>query len=282
VINSETQKGVSGIDRVEGFYLRLLRGCAIVLATIMLLFAAWNGASSLFNYLQSRQSVEPAEVSVSDAEMVAAATPPKNQSDTAAPSVESERAKLPLAIYDAHAKKMFQVWKAAFEPYRLVGEAPMSYSDFSDWYQSEYINGTLRKYNVIDWVLNEDRAKADLVKSVEALSKAAQDPSLVARMKAFQTGQSTNKFWDRYDQTFMRLTDSFWLTLKVKRDAESARASARREALARKSEDAQTSFIEARNALAGFLMLMFFFLVVAMERHQRRIAAALELEIARG
>lgn len=261
------------VDKAEALYLRILRWIAIIVATLMLAFAAWNGLSSVINYVQTLQTVEVEPVAVTEADMVAAATPPQTDAAPERATVETESKKLPPSIYDVHAKKMYQVWKTEFEPYRPQSDPALTFADFSEWYQTEYINGTLRKHDVLDWVLYEERTKADLEASVEVLAKAAKDPAVVARMKAFQAGKSKNEFWDRYDQTFMRLTDGFWVTLKIKRDAEASRAAAKSADLARKSEAAGLSFVQARNALAGFLGLMFFFLIVAMERHQRRIAA---------
>jgi hypothetical protein len=273
MLDSKMNNQISVVDKAEALYLRLLRWIAIIIATFLLAFAAWNGLSSAFNYVQTLHAVEVKPVAVTEADMVAAATPPKTDAAPVRATVEGESKKLPPSIYDVHAKKMYKVWKTEFEPYRPQSDPALTFADFSEWYQTEYINGTLRKHDVLDWVLYEERTKADLEASVEVLAKAAKDPAVVARMKAFQAGKSTNEFWDRYDQTFMRLTDGYWVTLKVKRDAEAARAAAKQAELARKSEAAALSFVEARNALAGFLGLMFFFLIVAMERHQRRIAA---------
>lgn len=263
------------VDRAEALYLRILRWIAIFVATIMLAFASWNGLNSAFNYALSLQTAEYQPVEVTQADMVSAATPPKEDGAPVRATVETERQKMPPSIYDVHAKKMYQAWKTDFEPYRPNGDPALTFADFSDWYQSEYINGTLRKHNVVDWVLNAELAKADMEMSVEVLAKAAKDPAIVARMKAFQEGRSKKEFWDRYDQTFMRLIDGYWISLKVKRDIEAGRVTAKRAAIANKAEKASASYMEARNALAGFLGLMFFFLVVAMERHQRRIAIQL-------
>lgn len=263
------------VDRAEALYLRILRWIAIFVATIMLAFVSWNGLNSAVNYALSLQTAEYQPVEVTQADMVSAASPPKEDGGPVRPTVETERQKMPPSTYDAHAKKMYQVWKTDFEPYRPNGDPPLTFADFSDWYQSEYINGTLRKHNVVDWVINEELAKADMEMSVEVLAKAAKDPAIVARMKSFQAGSSKKEFWDRYDQTFMRLTDGYWISLKVKRDIEADRVGAMRAAIADKAEKASASYIEARNALAGFLGIMFFFLVVAMERHQRRIAVQL-------
>lgn len=272
-----SEQHVSVVDKAEALYLRILRWIAIFVATIILAYAAWNGLSSVINYVQTLQTVEVKPVAVTEADMVAAATPPPTDAAPVRATVETESKKLPPSIYDVHAKKMYQVWKAEFEPYRPQSDPALTFADFSEWYQTEYINGTLRKHDVLDWVLYEDRTKADLEMSVEVLAKAAKDPAIVVRMKAFQAGKSKNEFWDRYDQMFMRLTDGYWVTLKIKRDAEIARAAAGQAELARKSAAAGSSFVQARNALVGFLGLMFFFLIVAMERHQRQIAA----EIAR-
>lgn len=271
----QAQQPAGIVDKAEALYLRILRWIAIVVATLMLAFAAWNGLSSAINYLQTLQTVEVEPVAVTEADLVAAATPPLTDAATVRATVETESKKLPPSIYDVHAKKMYKVWKTEFEPYRPKSDPALTFADFSDWYQTEYINGTLRKHDVLDWVLYEDRTKADLEVSVEVLAKAAKDPAVVTRMKAFQAGRSKNEFWDRYDQTFMRLTDGYWVTLKINRDAEAARADAKYADLAKKSVAAELSFVQARNALAAFLGLMFFFLVVAMERHQRRIAAEL-------
>lgn len=266
-------QNVGIINKVEAFYLRILRWIAMLAATLLLAFAAWNGLISMYNYVQGLQSMEVEPVTVTADDIVLTATPRK--ADTAPITIESQSKKLPSTIYDAHAKKMYQIWKSEFEPYRPTTYPALTFTDFSDWYQTEYIDGTLRKHSVLDWVVDEDLAKADLEMSVEALSKAAKDPAVVARMRAFQTGKSNNQFWDRYDQTFMRLTDGFWVTLKIRRDAELARASSERAKLAQKSALASMSYERARNAFFAFLGLMFFFLIVAMERHQRRIAAEL-------
>ena len=266
-------QNIGAIDKVEAIYLRILRWIAILAATLLLAFAAWNSLSSVYNYVQGLQSMEVEAAIVTADDIVLAATPRK--ADAAPVTIESESKTLPATIYDVHAKKMYQIWKSEFEPYRPTTDPALTFRDFSDWYQTEYIDGTLRKHNVLDWVLDEDRAKADLEMSANALAKAAKDPAVIARMKAFQVGKSKNEFWDRYDQTFMRLTDGFWVTLKVRRDAELARASSQRAKLARKSELASLSYERARNAFLAFLGLMFFFLIVAIERHQRRIAAEL-------
>ena len=263
------------VDKAEALYLRILRWIAIIVATIMLVIAAWNGLSSAFNFGLSLQTADFQPVTVSQADMVTAATPPKQDGSPISASVETEQRKMPRSIYDVHAKKMYEVWKADFEPYRPSGDPVLTFADFSDWYQNEYINGTLLKHNVVDWVLDEASAKVDLEMSVEALAQTAKDPAIVARMKAYRAGKSKREFWDRYDQTFMRLIDGYWISLKINRDAEAARVASKRAMIAERAEKAGATFTSARNALVGFLGLMFFFLIVAMERHQRRIAAQL-------
>lgn len=266
------EQPVGIVDKAEALYLRILRWIAICAATIMLAFATWKGLTSAFNYTTALQTAELKPVTVTKAEMMSAATPPDNESASVRATVDAERNKMPLSIYDVHSKKMYDVWTKYFEPYRPDGDLPLTAADFSDWYRTEYINGTLQKHNVVDWVLDEEGTKNDLALSVEALAAAAKDPAIVARMQAFQSGKSKNELWDRYDQTFMRLIDGYWISLKVKREAEAARVAAKRAIIADKVEAANASFVDARNALVGFLGLMFFFLVVAMERHQRRIA----------
>lgn len=267
------EQRVGIVDKAEALYLRLLRWIAIVVATLLLAFAALNGLSSAINYLQTLDIFQPEPAAVTAADMVAAASPAKADAVPIRSSGEVQKDRLPTSIYDAHAKKMYQIWKDSFEPYRPKSDPALTFADFSQWYQTEYINGTLRRHDVLDWVLDGDRANSDLEASVEVLAEAAKDPAIIARMKAFQSGKSKDQFWDRYDQTFMRLIDGYWVTLKAARDDEATQAAAKMAELAQKRDAASSSFVEARNALVGFLGLMFFFLIVAMERHQRRIAA---------
>ena len=261
------------IDQIEAIYLKILRWIGIFAATLMLFFALWNGLSSLIDYMQSFQSAKVEPVAVSQAEIIAAATKPNlkiQRSKTLSNEIDD---KIPQSVYDLHAKEMYTIWKKHFEPFRPNGDPTLTFEDFSEWYRQEFVNGTLRKHKNLDWLADDDATKRDLEISVKTLKNSATDPTVVARMRAFQSSKSGDESWDRYDQMFMKLNDAYWVTLNAKRESEIQRADAQQRQIAKKSENARISFDQARNYLLGFLALMFFFLIVAIERHQRHIAA---------
>ena len=73
---SFAQRAGSALDRAEGFYLRVLRAVILVIATLLLVYAVWLAASSLYKISLSPDSVVEAEATVAadeltDAEMQA-------------------------------------------------------------------------------------------------------------------------------------------------------------------------------------------------------------------
>ena len=46
------------LDRIEGVYLKVLRGVVLLVATVMILIAAWLALSGLYKMSRSPDSVE--------------------------------------------------------------------------------------------------------------------------------------------------------------------------------------------------------------------------------
>jgi hypothetical protein len=78
-----------------------------------------------------------------------------------------------------------------------------------------------------------------------------------------------------HSQIFRAMQDRFYTLLQQKRDDNAADADARRMQIVIGNARGVESLGTALRIFAGFLALMFFFLLIAIERHQRRIAAAL-------
>lgn len=79
-------------------------------------------------------------------------------------------------------------------------------------------------------------------------------------------------------QIFRAMQDRFYALLQQKRRDNADDADARRMRIAAGNVRGAESLATALRIFAGFLALMFFFLLIAIERHQRRIATALPRE----
>src|SRR6185436_15850260 len=77
----------SALDRAEHVYLRVLRAAILIIATGLILYAAWLGVWSLYKISQSPTSVEEKVATVAPEELVDAEMPaPKARLD--GPSVD--------------------------------------------------------------------------------------------------------------------------------------------------------------------------------------------------
>lgn len=74
-------------------------------------------------------------------------------------------------------------------------------------------------------------------------------------------------------QIFRAFQDRFFDLLQQRREAHAAKANRERESILGGIADGKVSLVTALELLGGFLVLMFFFLLIAIERHQRRLAA---------
>jgi hypothetical protein len=73
-------------------------------------------------------------------------------------------------------------------------------------------------------------------------------------------------------QIFRAFQDRFFDLLQQRREASAAKANRQRESILSGIADGKLSLVTALQLLGAFLVLMFFFLLIAIERHQRRLA----------
>jgi hypothetical protein len=73
-------------------------------------------------------------------------------------------------------------------------------------------------------------------------------------------------------QIFRAFQDRFFDLLQQRREANAAKANGQRESIVSGIAEGKLSLVTAMEILGAFLVLMFFFLLIAIERHQRRIA----------
>jgi hypothetical protein len=73
-------------------------------------------------------------------------------------------------------------------------------------------------------------------------------------------------------QIFRAFQDRFFDLLQERREANAAKANGERQTILTGIADGKLSLVTALELLAAFLVLMFFFLLIAIERHQRQLA----------
>ena len=77
-----------------------------------------------------------------------------------------------------------------------------------------------------------------------------------------------------HSDIFRSYQDRFFQLLSDRRDANASQAQSERDRIAAQRAEGSISMGTALQVFAAFLALMFFFLLIAIERHQRRISAA--------
>jgi hypothetical protein len=77
-------------------------------------------------------------------------------------------------------------------------------------------------------------------------------------------------------QIFKAFQDRFFSLLKSRREENAQNAERERQDIVASIADGKLSMVTALQVLGAFLALMFFFLLIAIERHQRRISSRLD------
>jgi hypothetical protein len=89
---------------------------------------------------------------------------------------------------------------------------------------------------------------------------------------------TTNEFpkgTQSHTQIFQAFQNRYFQLLQERRDASAAKAESERQTIMAGFVDGKLSLMTALQVVGGFLALMFFFLLIAIERHQRRLASDL-------
>lgn len=103
-----------------------------------------------------------------------------------------------------------------------------------------------------------------------AVRRAVQVPysETIYALEFPQGTQSHTQIFQAFQERYFELLDS-------RREANSRKAQGERERIIEGNAEGQISLLTALQVGAAFLLLMFFFLLIAIERHQRRMSAAL-------
>jgi hypothetical protein len=263
----------SVFDKLEAFYLSAMRKALLVFSTILFAYAAVVGISSLYKVSRSADSVEEAKPDVKTADIIPIRPSTASVDQTAATSSGNKFQKDEKSPFDEHASRMFTIWQTKFEIHKKSGDPKLSESEFTDWYEGAWYN-----FDKPEWCSNEDCTEAELAAFASdlglaetAISAAGDDASLSARMAATSSGQQ-----DGYDNVFVDLNRNFWTKLSQLRQANREEAAAKRAEIAAGKVAGGIGLVTAGWAFVAFISLMFSFLLVAVERHQRQMASDIE------
>ena len=303
------------LDRAEELYLKILRGAVLLIATLLVIYAAGLAAFSLYRVARSPDSVKVEEVSVTPQELVGAELVPARGAAEAKPVVNTARVK----AYEQFVAKYYRLFQTKFEPFRQPDDKQLSLGEFDD----NFVNSKDRIAAANAGQLDSDADLADLNKLHDAMAAAVALPEAQKRLKGYKSARKTNVCrnvektrteyvagWDSYStacsnwyeypmgcavsrpvertyttkecamefpkgtqshmQIFRAFQDKFTSLLEQRRAEAAAEADAERQSIMAGNMQGKADLFTALAICGVFIVLMFFFLLIAIERHQRR------------
>lgn len=293
--------------RMEAFYLQALRLSLLLLATVMLVAVAWFGVAGLYRLTRDAASVKPAMVTVTAEEVAdlpaAAAGRAKPRSDPAAEA---------RAYYKGFVDRYYALYARGFAPFRQSDDPALTRAAFderfvgTDQRMAQIGEGLLEfaeNKSELEQLLSTMTQVADLPRTAERLrAYKAASKRLVKRTVR---GTRTERYCSYYGYYINACIDystrevpysrqvtemvlpkgvtappelfgayqnrALELTQSRRREAEEKAEAQKAEILADNARGSANIWL-AIQIVGGFLALMFLFLLIAIERHQRVLA----------
>lgn len=300
------------IDKAEKTYLILLRAAVLGIATLLLAYALWLGLAGLYKISKSPDSVREAEAKVSAETVATLdnASVPDDSAPNATDD-RTDRKPM-LAFYRAFRKRYFDLYRQSFENYRHASDPQMSETDFdtaflsTDKRQKAAANGNLdfekdrADLEKLFATMKEAAALPITRKRLETYRKT-QPRRVVRSVEKIRYERYCSFFSSYFDscitydtrpvpyterQVSMAMPDgllaprklfeayqaNFGRDLTAQRETNAAEARQQREAIVAGNMIGRMNLWTAMQIAAAFMMLMFFFLMIAIERHQRKLS----------
>ena len=307
----------SALQRAEQIYLRVLRAAILIIATGLILYAAWLGATGLWKVFQSPDSVQEQVASVAADELTNAAMPVRPRETETGPRVNPTQQR----YYASFVDRYYDLFRNSFEPFRQNDDRRLNRDEFDD----AYIDSQARLQAAASGEIDFAADRADLETLLQVMTEAASKPLTQQRLQRYKNARKVRvgrrvqrtrtehrQGWNRYStncvdgyyppygcserravqvpytetvysmaypegtqshsQIFRAFQDRYFNLLHQRRAENQAKAQRERNDILVGNADGQISLWDALKILGGFLILMFFFLLIAIERHQRRIS----------
>lgn len=303
------------LDKAERVYLLILRSAILIIATICLAWALWLAISGVIGVSRNAASVSEVEARVS-AEEIAAARDLDEQG--AKPAEKKDPQSAERAYYADYAKRYHILFRTAFETYRQGTDKPLSAQDFDSRFlgSANRLEAIARGDLIfsedkrdLEMLLTTMQAAAALPATKERLTTYKRSPR--QRVERKVSGTRTERYCSyygyyigecitydtrqvpytetrvsmelpkgvvTYERLFYKYQEEFHTLLNSRRETHARAAAEQRDKIVAGNITGRFSLWTAVQVLGSFLILMFFFLLIAIERHQRRLATRLAPE----
>ncbi len=302
-------RSMAFLARAEGAYLAALRGATLVFATILVVYAAWLGLSGLYNISRNANAVkeEPVEVGAEEVAKLDLGAP---GATAAAPEIDAYNTE--RNFYRAALDQYLKLYQTKFEIYRKNDDNSLSKADFDKRFLNTEARISSLKSNEFNFEQDQADVTSLVKVMTDVAAMPETQKRLVSYKNAqrARVEEKINKSRDEsycsyygvyinqcitYDtrhvnyietKVLMKLpngvvshVDLFaayqhkYLDTMLARRAESKQeAEAERNAILDANNRGKANLLTVISVIGGFLALMFFFLLIAIERHQRRLA----------
>jgi hypothetical protein len=169
------------LDRAEHIYLRVLRAAILIIATGLILYAAWLGVSGLWRVAQSPDSVEEQVASVAADEITNAEMPSRRPEAQAGPRIDPAQQR----YYTGFVNRYYRLFRARFEPFRQSDDRRLNRDEFDD----AYIDSQARLQAAARGDLDFAADRADLETLLQVMSEAAAKPMTQQRLRRYKNAR---------------------------------------------------------------------------------------------
>lgn len=169
------------LDRAEDIYLRVLRASVLIIASIMILFAAWLALSSAYKLSRSPESVEEKVASVAPEELTAAELPDAVAAKSAG-AKEASASSAQRQFYRDLVGRYYQLFRNRFEPYRQADDKRLTRDEFDD----NFVGSAKKLNELATGALDFDSDQRDLKDLLTVMTAAADNPNTKGRLQKYQ------------------------------------------------------------------------------------------------
>lgn len=302
-------------EKAEYFYLALIRYTILIFATVMLAYALWLALSGLHAISRDPASIQEAPTHVRAEALTDLNDGTQAPSSARVNTSPSDNRKTEKAYYQDFRKRYFNLYRQKFEAYRHGSDARLSEKEFDsaflsiDRRLSAVAEGTLsfeQDRDDLEALFSAMKEAATLPVTTKRLAayRRTQPRRVVTPVQKSRL-ETYCAYYDYYLdscivhdqrsvsyteqqirmampdgirsplQLFTAYQENFGRDLTKQRAINQAKAAEKRQAIAAGNLRGQGKLWTAVQICGAFLTLMAFFLLIAIERHQRRSAAAL-------
>lgn len=299
------------LARLEHYYLAAMRAAVLALASLLLLYAGWLVVSGLFKVVQDAASVKEAPAVVAAEELADLPADAATNASAETPASDNGAKR----YYAEFARRYHALYRDKFERFRKKDDTRLALDAFdAQFIRSGERLQAIREGSLtleedrraLDGLIGVMAQAATLKKTEDRLR--AYNRAVKKRTTRTVRSTRTERYCDYYGYyinecisygtrqvpvtrtvtdvrlpdgiltpraLFARYQDRYLSLMDERRTSNATKAREERERITIGNAEGQGRLWTAVQVVGGFMVVMFLFLMIALERHQRRIAAAL-------